>query len=460
VNDLERSVSDAIAAGRDELVGLVADLVGFDTTAREPTDPPRQEANLQRYLADRLAAAGASIDLWEPETGSLGSPRQVPPGLAFAGRPQLAATFAGAGGGRSLLLNGHIDAVTPDPIDAWTSDPWKAEERDGNLYGVGASDMKSGVACMAYAAEVLARLGVRLEGDLIIHTNTDEESSGAGSIAGVQHGLRADAGICTEPTPGEIWVACRGSMSLTVTVPGRAGHAEIEHPHWREGGAVNAIDKASILMDAVRELDAEWQARPDRTHPYLPPATIMTTVINGGTWYVIYPAACTFTVNMLYLPADADAEGWGSEMARQVEERLLAAAATDDWLAENPPSFEWGPDLPPFEVDEASPIVETLAAAATDLGPPQPLGGLASWFDAASFTRAGACPMVGFGAGTAGRPFEGHSADESIVIDDLVRCAQTLAVTAMRWCGVAGGTRLGPVVDVKNGGWQCAHPGE
>ena len=178
MNALERSVTDAIAAGRDELVGLVVDLVGFDTTAREPTDPPRQEADLQSYLADRLSAAGASIDLWEPEAGSLRSPRQVPPGLSFAGRPQLAATFSGEGGGRSLLMNGHIDAVTPDPIDAWTSDPWNAAERDGKLYGVGASDMKSGVACMAYAAEVLARLGVRLQGDLTVHTNTDEESSG------------------------------------------------------------------------------------------------------------------------------------------------------------------------------------------------------------------------------------------------------------------------------------------
>ena len=124
-------------------------------------------------------------------------------------------------------------------------------------------------------------------------------------------------------------------------------------------------------------------------------------------------------------------------MCTTVDERLLAAAATDDWLAENPPTLEWGPDLPPFEIDDTSPIVETLAAAATDLGVLPPLGGLASWFDAASFTRAGACPMVGFGAGTADRPFEGHKADESIVIDDLVRCAQTLAVTAMRWCGVA-----------------------
>ena len=437
MNDLEHSVTDAIAAGRDELVGLVADLVAFDTTAREPADPPRQEVELQQYLADRLAAAGASIDLWEPATGSLGSPRQVPNGLAFAGRPQLAATFAGAGGGRSLLLNGHIDAVTPDPIDAWTSDPWNAEERDGNLYGVGASDMKSGVACMAYAAEILARLGVRLQGDLIVHTNTDEESSGSGSIAGVQHGLRADAGICTEPTPGEIWVACRGSMSLTVTVAGRAGHAEIEHPHWREGGAVNAIDKASILMDAIRELDAEWQARPDRTHPYLPPADDHDHRNQRG--YLVCDLPGLVHVHGKHaVPARRRGRGWVGDGHGPPGRGAagFAAAKTDDWLAENLPTFEWGPDLPPFEVSETSPIVETLGTAAADLGAPQPLGGLASWFDAASFTRAGACPMVGFGAGTAGRPFEGHKADESIVIDDLVRCAQTLAVTAMRWCGV------------------------
>jgi acetylornithine deacetylase len=229
-------------------------------------------------------------------------------------------------------------------------------------------------------------------------------------------------------------------MSLTVTVAGRAGHAEIDHPHWREGGAVNAIDKAAILMDAVRALDAEWRARTDGLHPYLPPPTIMTTVIHGGTWYVIYPASCAFTVNMLYLPADADADGWGSEVAARVEERLLSVAATDEWLAEHPPIFEWGPDLPPFQVDETSPIVELLSGAAADLGAPQELGGLASWFDAASFSRSASCPMVGFGPGTAGRPFEGHKVDESVVIDDLVRCTQTLALTAMRWCGVAPGS--------------------
>ena len=60
MNELERSVTAGVAAFRDELVGVVADLVGFDTTAREPPTRPRKEADLQRYLADRLAAPGAA----------------------------------------------------------------------------------------------------------------------------------------------------------------------------------------------------------------------------------------------------------------------------------------------------------------------------------------------------------------------------------------------------------------
>ena len=90
--------------------------------------------------------------------------------------------------------------VPSEPRERWTSDPNRAEVRDGNLYGRGACDMKGGVAAMVFAAEVLARLGVRLRGDLVVNTVTDEESSGAGGLAAVRHGVRADAGIVTEPT--------------------------------------------------------------------------------------------------------------------------------------------------------------------------------------------------------------------------------------------------------------------
>ena len=129
--------------------------------------------------------------------------------------------------------------------------------------------MKGGIAAMTVAAETLAALGIELAGDLVVATNTDEESSGAGSQALVQHGLTADAGIVTEATGFAVWVACRGSEYGEITVPGRTGHAEVEHGHWSEGGAVNAIEKAMVVIAALQSLREDWRKRSAFRHAYL-----------------------------------------------------------------------------------------------------------------------------------------------------------------------------------------------
>jgi acetylornithine deacetylase len=434
MNDTERRVTEAIARSRAEIVRLVSDLIAFDTTARAVGDPPRQEAALQRYLADRLAGHGATIDLWEPDAADVAGTRQVEPGLEFAGRPQLAATLPGAGGGRSLMMNGHIDVVTPTPVDRWTSDPWRAELRDGQLYGRGSCDMKGGIGAMVFACETLARLGVPLAGDLIVCTNTDEESSGAGSIACVAHGVRADAGVCTEPTGFDVWVASRGSLTPVIEVEGRPGHAELAQPHWRDGGAVNAIEKMRVVLDAVERLRQEWLTRSDKQHRYLSPGTIVPVVISGGEWTVTYPASCSLTCELMYLPLNADTDGWGTLVERELVDWIHHAAQADPWLREHPPVIRFGQDIPPFEVDPTHPIVDTMLAASRLVADEPRLGGLDSWFDAATFTRFGSTPMIGFGP----RHIDhAHRVDESVPIDDLVRCSQALAVAAIRWCGVA-----------------------
>ena len=127
----ERQIVDEIEGRRDELVQLTSELVRFDTTARNPDDPPRDEVALQNHLARRLRDAGAEVDPWEPSTEEMAGRPLVPPGLGFEGRPQLLARFKGAGGGKSLLFNGHIDGLV-EPIDHWTSNPFEAEVRDGN----------------------------------------------------------------------------------------------------------------------------------------------------------------------------------------------------------------------------------------------------------------------------------------------------------------------------------------
>lgn len=199
--DTTSRIRAAAADRANAVVRLASELIALDTTARDLSDPPRQEAALQAHLAARLRTAGASVQVLGVGPGVPGSERQVPATLSFEGRPQLIARFgASTGTGRSLIFNGHIDAVSASPREAWSHDPFDAIVRDGLLYGLGSCDMKGGVAAMVVAAELLAELEIPLAGELIVNTVTDEEYCGAGTAACIVAGLRADAAIIPEPT--------------------------------------------------------------------------------------------------------------------------------------------------------------------------------------------------------------------------------------------------------------------
>ena len=430
---LEDKVVATIREGRDELVELVAALVACDTTARENGDPARDEEKLQRLLAERLTALGAETDLWEPDPLGGAGNRRFPGELGFAGRPQLAAWVRGHGGGRSLLFNGHIDAVDVEPRAEWASDPFSLVERDGKLYGRGVNDMKGGLAAYLAALETLRRLEVPLLGDVCYCSVTDEESSGAGGFAAVQHGVACDAGLCGEPTGLDAWIACRGSLTPHITVRGRAGHAEMRQPHWRAGGAVNAIQKMQIVLEEIRRIGDEWLTRPDQQHPVLSPGTIVPTVIKGGSWEITYPAECELVCELMYLPQHLDADGTGMAIEREVQERVDRAAAADPWLAEHPLEWFWDGDVPPGEMPADHPLVELVLGTAAELGRPGKCDGFDSWHDAATFTLADT-PTMSFGPGGAETA---HAVNEYTPVQDLVDVAATVALATMRWCGVA-----------------------
>jgi acetylornithine deacetylase len=429
---LEERVVQSVRDAGDELVGLAAELVACDTTARRPGDPARDEEKLQRLLAARLEALGGEADLWEPEATGEGT-RFLPAGLDFAGRPQLAAVLRGTGGGSSILLNGHIDAVDVEPRVKWTSDPFVLTERDGYLYGRGCNDMKGGIAGLVIALEVLHRQGVRPAGDVVFCTNTDEESSGAGGFSCVQHGVRADAGIAAEATAFDAWVSCRGTVTPTITVAGRAGHAEMPQPDWRDGGAVNAIEKMVAVLDGMGALREEWGARPDHVHPLLAPGDIVPTVVKGGTWMVTIPDSCTVTADCTYLPGHVDAEGSGKAVEAEIVDRLTRAVEGDPWFAEHPLQFVWSDDVVPAEIPAGHPLVTTALGAAAALGYRGKPAGLNSWHDAATFTRGGT-PTFSFGPPGIETA---HAVDERIPVAGLVDFSAAIALTVMRWCGVA-----------------------
>jgi acetylornithine deacetylase len=430
LSPVEQRVVDAVGARREAIVALTRELVAFDTVTHTPGAPPRQERALQDHLAALLGASGAEVALHEPDDAALRPHPMVPDELTFEGRPQLVARMRGTGGGRSLLLNGHIDVVDVEPRAEWSlSDPFAAVEHDGRLYGRGTCDMKGGVASMATAACTLAELGVPLAGDVIVNTVTEEESTGAGGLFAARL-LRADAAIVPEPSGLAVWVACRGSLLPRITVRGRAGHAGIAPLPADQGGAVNAIEKMTVVLAAVERLREHWAMRP--RHPYLSAGDCVPTIIKGGEWLVSYPAACELECHIEYLPDRADETGYGAEVEREFEQWIAEATAPDPWLREHPPEITWGAGaVPPAEVAEGEPIVQALLGAGRDLGQPDRLGGLDNWHDGATLTVEAGIPAVCFGPGDVHRA---HTVDEYVPVDELVACAQRIALAAMRFC--------------------------
>lgn len=146
-----------------------------------------------------------------------------------------------------------------------------------------------------------------------------------------------------------------------------------------------------------------------------------------------YPASCEVSLDVTYLPVQADAGGWASGVRAEIETAVAKAVAADPWLTAYPPAFAWDTELPPAEVDGAHPLVASLLATATSLGRSPRILGEPSWTDAATLTRLADTPAVCLGP-TATRPDGSptlHTIDEYIEVSDLVATAKTLALTAL-----------------------------
>lgn len=149
------------------------------------------------------------------------------------------------------MLTGHIDVVPPGARAHWRTDPFEPQVIDDFVYGRGAVDMKGGVACMLMAVEFLKDLGVELSGDVVFTTVVDEEIGGMGSLAMVDRGFRADAGIMTEPSANQIAPICHGILWGKIIVNGVGGHAELTPNSWDSTGPVDAVELCRQIMDGI-----------------------------------------------------------------------------------------------------------------------------------------------------------------------------------------------------------------
>jgi acetylornithine deacetylase len=431
-------VTAAAARHQEEIVALLQELIRVPSVNPyfSNYETPSREGEVQDILGDRLAKLGARLDRWEPDSEALAQYAGGPgyyPDRDFRGRPNLVATLPGSGGGRSLLLLGHADVVSAG--DGWTVDPFAAERQDGVISGRGAADMKGGMAAAIGALETLHAAGMRLRGDVILASVVDEEAGGMGTLAVVDRGYRAEGAIIPEPTDLNVAPLCRGILWGRLTIPGRASHIEMPQPHWREGGAVDAIALGRGVLDAIDRVNQRWAESPAKRHPLLPlPCQVCVSMLDAGEFPTAYAGQMRITFDAQYLPAERDERGLGGRVKAELAEEFARIAQQDEWLREHPPQIEWLVDADCAETPGEHALTHLVHEAAKAAGAESRIEGMSSHTDMGLLVNAG-IPTVNFGPGA---PAVAHQPDEHISERDLLTATTALTLAIAEWCGWEG----------------------
>lgn len=385
-----------LSVDRTELTSLLEALVAINSINPSLVPGAPGEAEIAAYLAGVCRRMGLSVRIQE----------------AAPGRPNVIATLRGRGGGRSLMLNGHVDTVAVAGMDR----PFEPQIRDGRLFGRGAYDMKGGVAAMIGAVRAVRAAGIVPAGDVVLAMVADEEYASLGTEAVVRD-VRTDAAIVTEPTALDVCIAHKGFAWVRFTVEGRAAHGS----RYDEGR--DAIAAMGRVLAEIARLDAE--VFPRRQHPLVGRPSLHASTIAGGDGLSTYPSACTLEVERRMLP-DETVE----DVTREMNDVLHRAA-------DGGRAFRGTCDVffhrPGYEIGAGAPVVTAVRdAAARTLGRQPRLTGSWPWLDSAILGRAG-IPTVIIGPGGAGA----HSVEEYVDLDSVAQCAQVLAGAIVEFCGTA-----------------------
>jgi acetylornithine deacetylase len=419
MNEIEREALRWIERHQGDLVAQLQRLVSVPSVVGA-------EGECQRVVAELLRGPCDSVDVWEPDALWLERhPAYSLRGTTFTGRPNVVGVVRGRGGGRSLILNAHVDVVDPGPPDAWQYAPWSGAIAEGSLYGRGAADDKASLAVIIFVAQCIRDLGISPAGDLILQSVIDEEWGGAGTLSTIHRGYRADAAIVFEPSGLDICPASRGGQAFRITVAGKGAHP------IRSYEGVSALEKALPILAALKDLERVRQERL-RTplferYPVFAP--IVIGKISADRIPSKVPETCVFEGLMGYAPDETFGE------ARQDLEGCVArVASTDPWLREHPPAVEWlalnkeGAQIP---VDH--PLVALMSASFQDVMEGRPtIVGFPAGCDLPLLRKYGGMPGLVFGPGNC---TIAHSSNEHVPIQEVVSAAKIVAITALRWCG-------------------------
>jgi acetylornithine deacetylase/succinyl-diaminopimelate desuccinylase-like protein len=349
-------------------------------------------------------------------------------------------TWAGAGGGPSLMFNGHMD-TSYSGREPWLRDvpgfQPKAFEREGRLYGLGISNMKGALACYLEAVRALQDAGVRLRGDVLIAAVSGEiektqygDATGAqyrGYAAGsrylVSHGGVADMCLLGEPTEGKVVLGHFGSLWLRIRV-----HGNFIHTAFSEGKRdQNSILRAHQVMDAVQEWIPTWEDDPANAYRGAKAIVNVGAIEGGFGWRVSRTPHHTDLFLDVRVPPTKE---MGVARREVLEWVRSLAQRFPDWGIEG----EVYVTAPGAEIDEGHELVGAIDTAHEQVFGTRPERDVTRWFsDASALTRYG-IPTVNYGTSTGLMDVE---LGENLEIDGLVQTAEVYARVAMEVCGVA-----------------------
>ncbi|WP_053367836.1 M20 family metallopeptidase [Bacillus sp. FJAT-27245] len=430
---------------RDEIIEFVRSLIKTESV-NPAHNENYNERECQKIIKDRLVAMNKlTIDEFDVELEKLEAYRDLPgfvsgftDKIPWENRPNVIACLPGQKpqNGRSLILTGHSDVVAADNVSDWKFPPFDAVIDEGVLYGRGSVDMLSGLGAMVMALESIVESKVELNGDLWLASCVGEEAGGTGFLAIADYisknNIEIDAGIMGEPTDLDLSLLCRGIIWGDLIIPGRTGHLEVTQPHWTEGGAVDAIQKARYIMNAIDEFNQDWLTRPDKNHPLLTETNqVKIALIEGGHARSSYADYCKLSFNIQVLPHESDENGLGSSSRKEFEDFIKRVADADPWLRENPPKINWVLEADCSEVPEDHPFVDVFKNASKDLRPELKTFGNGFHTDTGWLDRLGKIPTVNFGPGN---PMLAHTTNENCKVEDIITATKMIAATCIDWC--------------------------
>jgi acetylornithine deacetylase len=385
------------------------------------------------FTGDEEPAARVMVELYE----ALGL--QVQWQQVEEGRANALGTWLGAGGGKSLMFNGHLDTSYSG------REPWlrgvpgfqpQAFERDGRLYGLGISNMKGALACYVEAVRALQHAGVRLRGDVLIAAVCGEiektqqgEAQGAqyrGYAAGtrhlVSHGGVADMCLLGEPTEGKVVLGHFGALWLRIRV-----HGDFIHTAFSEGRRDrNSILRAQEVLGAVLEWIPTWEDDPSNVYRGAKAIVNVGAIEGGFGWR----ASRTPHHTDLFLDVRVPPT---KEMAVARREVLDMVRGLAERFSDYGVEGEVFVSAPGAEIEEAHELVAAIDAAHAEVWGEPPGRDVTRWFsDASALTRYGV-PTVNYGTSTGLMDVE---LGENLEIDGLVKTAEVYARVAMTVCGV------------------------